>query len=72
MATLLGLAVWHQRRRLGAVYLCWTFLIILSTLTTKQHYAVDALGGAAIAVAAYYFAFNRTKRPIPESSASLR
>ncbi len=60
MAVLLSLALHHSRPRLGRVFLGWSFLIILSTITTKQHYALDAVGGLALACAAYYLAFGRT------------
>ncbi len=59
MAALLSLALWRCRPRLGRIFLGWSFLIILSTLTIKQHYALDALGGLAIALAAYGLAFGR-------------
>jgi len=61
MSTLLSMAVRRCRPRLGVVFLWWSFLIALSTLTTKQHYALDVFGGAAIAFAAYYLVFARTE-----------
>ena len=59
MAALFSLALWRCRPRPGRIFLGWSFLIILSTLTTKQHYALDAFGGLAIAFAAYCLAFGK-------------
>ncbi len=69
LSILLSLALWRCRPGLGVVYLCWSFVIILSTLTTKQHYALDAVGGTLIAFAAYTLAFRPGNRTV---SASLR
>ena len=43
---------WPERPRLGAVCSAWAALITISTLTTKQHYAVDILAGVAVGTAA--------------------
>ncbi len=57
MTLLISLALMRSRPRLGAAFLFWSLGIVISTVTTKQHYAVDAFGGAAIALAAYHLAF---------------
>jgi membrane-associated phospholipid phosphatase len=44
-------ATWSLRRRDWRLYLffgLWAFAIFVSTLTTKQHYAVDILGGLGV------------------------
>ncbi len=44
----------HLPRRLFIFYIFWAVAIFLSTLTTKQHYLVDVLGGVgAVALVAF-------------------
>ncbi len=50
LATLAALAAWRVSRGLGAAALLWTACIAASVCTTKQHFAVDALAGVALAV----------------------
>jgi membrane-associated phospholipid phosphatase len=45
-----------QSLRLGTWV--WSVAVIYATLAIKEHLAVDALGGAMLGVASYYFAFN--------------
>lgn len=40
-------------RAAGAVMLLWTFAVCVSTLTVKQHYAIDVAGGLAVAGAVH-------------------
>lgn len=48
-----GVATWVVRSK-GSKWFCgylvWAFLILVSTLTTKQHYIVDLLGGLGVAL----------------------
>lgn len=43
------------------VSLVWSIAVSLSTLTTKQHYIVDILGGTIVASAAYYVFYKKTE-----------
>lgn len=54
VGTLIAMCVLRARPILGRIYIVWSLLVAASTLTTKQHYALDAIGGAALAVAAYF------------------
>ncbi|MFY7928985.1 MAG: phosphatase PAP2 family protein [Oligoflexus sp.] len=48
--TLLGVGFFQTRTRIGSWGMrIWAFAICVSTLTTKQHYAIDVLGGLMIA-----------------------
>lgn len=42
-----------EKRRLFPGFLAWATLITISTMTTKQHYFADVVGGFAMAVLAY-------------------
>lgn len=45
IAFLTALLVNQYSRKLGGMFWIWALLISISTLTTKQHYFVDVLGG---------------------------
>lgn len=52
---LTGISAWAVRRRsqgLAVAYGIWTLAICLSTLTTKQHYVWDLLGGLLVIILA--------------------
>ena len=51
LATVAGMSLWRCGRR--AIAWLWPLLIAVSTLTTKQHVALDAAGGLALAVLAW-------------------
>lgn len=48
-----ALTCYRIHRGVGAAAVLWATLIAISTLYTKQHYAVDAIAGAAMALVAY-------------------
>jgi membrane-associated phospholipid phosphatase len=50
LATLAALALLSERKWAGLFALIWAALICLSTMTTKQHYVVDVIGGLLIAM----------------------
>jgi membrane-associated phospholipid phosphatase len=56
--TVLG-ALRLRYRRGGRWWLAWAFLICVSTLTVKQHFIVDVLGGIAVALAIHAVVFRK-------------
>lgn len=55
-------AVWSMHARLGALAIACAAIVGLSTLFTKQHYAVDVVAGFALAYAAYALFLRRFDR----------
>jgi membrane-associated phospholipid phosphatase len=55
-------AVWRMHARLGAIAIACAAVVGLSTLFTKQHYAVDVVAGLALAYAAYALFLRRFDR----------
>ena len=52
-----SLVLLRRNRAIGVLFLVWSAFIAISTLTVKQHYAFDLVGGAAVAVIFYYWFF---------------
>jgi membrane-associated phospholipid phosphatase len=62
-----ALACSRMHRRVGIAACAWAALIGVSTVYTKQHYVVDAIAGALIAVVAYaIFLRDRPRDPLNE------
>lgn len=51
------------KKKIGVLFLIWAVLISLSTMTTKQHYIWDVVGGLTVALIIYTSVFRRKKRP---------
>lgn len=68
--TVLG-ALRLRHRRGGALWLLWAALISVSTLTVKQHFLVDVLGGLAVAFAVHAVVFRKAARTQPAAPESL-
>lgn len=59
----LSLCLWRiNGRRTGLLFLLWSTAIIVSTLTTKQHYVIDILAGGILAVVFAWLATKSQKR----------
>jgi membrane-associated phospholipid phosphatase len=58
-----ALTSYRVHRGVGIIALVWAGIISVSTLYTKQHYALDALGGTAIAFVAYVLFLRTFPRP---------
>ena len=50
LAWLSTLSLREERKKAGAVTVVWAALISISTLTTKQHYFADLVGGGVLAL----------------------
>lgn len=67
-----ALACYRMHRGLGITAAAWAGLIGLSTVYTKQHYAVDAIAGAMLGVIAYtIFLRARPVAPVAEADRLL-
>jgi len=53
-AVVLGLGLWSRRGRWG--WAIWITLIALSTMTTKQHFLADVIGGTVVAIVGWRLA----------------
>ena len=50
---------WHYNRKSAPIFLLWASAIAVSTMTTKQHYFLDVLGGLIVALMIDVFVFRR-------------
>jgi membrane-associated phospholipid phosphatase len=53
----LALSIWHDNRRAGLLLLAFAVFPALATLTVKQHYVVDVVGGVVLAVLVHVVVF---------------
>ncbi len=58
-----AMGFWNYRRKLAWGMLIWSVFISLSTLTTKQHYSWDVLGGVVVALVVYLTVYRQKKDP---------
>lgn len=64
--TVLGTRILWRRRR-SLLWILWATIICLSTLTVKQHFIVDVLGGAMVGLAVHTRVF-REKASSPDQA----
>jgi membrane-associated phospholipid phosphatase len=69
-AVLAALPFRERQPRLFVVFLIWAAAIGVTTITTKQHYAIDVLAGAFFGWLCHRVAF-RTRSPDARSGTSL-
>jgi membrane-associated phospholipid phosphatase len=48
-----------RQRRFGRLWLVWGAVVVVSTLTVKQHHVADVIGGVALAVGLHAWLFPR-------------
>jgi len=63
----------YLSRKLVITYSIWAIFIFISTLTTKQHYFVDILGGLAVAGLVAFLerrVLNPTHAPLPQTTST--
>ena len=58
MCIFAAFAIYHSRKTAGIIFFIWAAFIALSTLTLKQHYFLDLIGGLAFAVIVWKLVFN--------------
>jgi len=69
---LAAFACYLVHRRLGYACMAWAFLVGLSTVYTKQHYVLDVVTGALLAVVAYLLVLRGFDRgSVPENERRL-
>lgn len=54
---------YKQSRFLGVITVCWAALIIMSTMTIKQHYFADVVGGSVLAIISCALVLKLMKHP---------
>ena len=73
LSVLAALSAWYARSPLRGLALVWVAAIAASVCTTKQHYAVDALAGVALALLVARVAIFRPRaRPLVDASFGVR
>lgn len=71
LAFLAALAAVRVRSPLGAIAVLWTLCIAVSVCTTKQHYAVDAVAGLALAALVHTALVARPRVPVTAADATF-
>lgn len=71
LAFLAALAAVRVRSPLGLVAVPWTLCIAVSVCTTKQHFAVDAVAGLALAALVHGLVVARSRSPAAPAGATF-
>ena len=58
-----AMGFWNYRRHWSWIMIIWSILISLSTLTTKQHYSWDVLGGLLVTLIVYWTVYRKKEDP---------
>ncbi|MBI2646363.1 MAG: phosphatase PAP2 family protein [Deltaproteobacteria bacterium] len=58
-----AIGFWNYRRCWSWIMIIWSILISLSTLTTKQHYSWDVLGGLLVTLVVYWMVYRKKEDP---------
>ena len=66
------IALWSRRGLWRITVPVWATMVILSTLTTKQHYAIDVLGGLVLATICFVLVRFGVKYSPPPLAAGFR
>jgi membrane-associated phospholipid phosphatase len=62
LAILSAIFISRENRVFGKIAVCWALLVIVSTLTVKQHYFVDVIGGVVVAAFSYALVSAKTEK----------
>lgn len=65
------LILWHEHKMKCGVAFVWTCIVTFSTMATKQHYMVDAVGGVIFAFVNYFVFFRVLQLEAPKQPESL-
>lgn len=62
LTAFLSIFIFLKNKKIGSLFLFWSLLIIISTLTLKQHYLWDVIGGLIVAIAMISISLRQTWR----------
>lgn len=54
---IVALGFWNYQRKMSLIFILWAVFISISTMTTKQHYFIDVIGGIFVALIVYVSIF---------------
>ncbi|OGP06374.1 MAG: hypothetical protein A2Z91_04445 [Deltaproteobacteria bacterium GWA2_38_16] len=58
-----AMGFWNYQRKTSILFFIWSILISISTMTTKQHYFSDVIGGMLVALIVYLLVYQRKREP---------